>query len=107
MAADKKSCSKAIIDDSLQGIKNQLSLLFVNQIDDISATQINFLKAVLNGETSFSSQEVLKNYRLGTSANLKKIKSALLSKEIIDIQGKTIEILDPVFKLWLTEDVFA
>lgn len=103
----KTSCSKAIIDDSLQGIKNQLSLLFVGQIEDMSATQINFLKAVLNGETTFSSQEVLKNYRLGTSANLKKIKTALLSKEIIDIQGKTIEILDPIFKLWLTEDLFA
>jgi hypothetical protein len=103
----KTSGSKAIIDDALQGIKNQLSLLFVSQIEDMSTTQINFLKAVSNGETAFSSQEVLKKYRLGTSANLKKIKTALLSKEIIDIQGKTIEILDPVFKLWLTEDVFA
>ncbi|GHT60600.1 hypothetical protein AGMMS50239_09870 [Bacteroidia bacterium] len=102
----KTSCSKAIIDDSLQGIKNQLSLLFVGQVEEMSTTQINFLKAVLNGETSFSSQEVLKNYRLGTSANLKKIKAALLSKEIIDIQGKKIEVLDPIFKLWLMEDYF-
>jgi AAA+ ATPase superfamily predicted ATPase len=102
----KTSCSKAIINDSLQSIKNQLSLLFVNQIDDMRTTQINFLKAVLNGETSFSSQEVLKNYKLGTSANLKKIKNMLLSKEIIDIQDKTITLLDPVFKLWLTEDYF-
>ena len=102
----KTSCSKAIIDDSLQGIKNQLSLLFVSQIEGMTATQINFLKAVLNGETTFSSQEVLKNYRLGTSPNLKKIKAALLSKEIIDIQGKKIDILDPVFKLWLVEEYF-
>jgi AAA+ ATPase superfamily predicted ATPase len=102
----KSSCSKAIIDDSLQGIKNQLSLLFVGQIEGMTATQINFLKAVLNGETTFSSQEVLKNYRLGTSPNLKKIKTALLSKEIVDIQGKKIEILDPVFKLWLVEEYF-
>ncbi|MDR1610346.1 MAG: ATPase [Candidatus Symbiothrix sp.] len=102
----KTSCSKAIIDDSLQGIKNQLSLLFVGQIEEMATTQINFLKAVLNGETSFSSQEVLKNYRLGASANLKKIKAALLSKEIIDIQGKKVEILDPMFKLWLVEDYF-
>ncbi|GHT60518.1 hypothetical protein FACS189451_00690 [Bacteroidia bacterium] len=102
----KTSCSKAIVDDSLQGIKNQLSLLFVGLIEEITATQINFLKAVLNGETIFTSQEVLKNYRLGTSGNLKKIKTALLSKEIIDIQGKKIEILDPVFKLWLVEDYF-
>ena len=102
----KTSCSKAIIDDSLQGIKNQLSLLFVGQVEGMTATQINFLRAVLNGETTFSSQEVLKNYRLGTSANLNKIKSALLSREIIDIQGKKIEILDPIFKLWLVEDLF-
>ena len=102
----KTSCSKPIIDDSLQGIKNQLSLLFVGQIEGMTATQINFLKAVLNGETTFTSQEVLKNYRLGTSANLNKIKTALLSKEIIDIQSKKIEILDPMFKLWLVEDYF-
>jgi len=102
----KTSCSKAVIDNSLQGIKNQLSLLFVGQIEGMTATQINFLRAVLSGETTFSSQEVLTNYRLGTSANLNKIKAALLSKEIIDIQGKKIEVLDPMFKLWLVEDVF-
>jgi len=90
----------------LQGIKNQLSLLFVGQIEGMTATQVNFLRAVLNGETNFSSQEVLKNYRLGASSNLKKIKAALLSKEIIDIQGKKVDILDPVFKLWLVEDLF-
>ena len=30
----------------------------------------------------------------------------LLSKEIIDITLKHIEIQDPVFKLWLKEDYF-
>jgi len=102
----KTSCSKAIIDDSLQSIKNQLSLLFVGQIETMTATQINFLKAVLDGETAFSSQENLQKYRLGSSANLKNIKNALVSREIIDIFAKKIEILDPIFKLWLKEDFF-
>jgi hypothetical protein len=99
-------CTKAIIDGSLQSIKNQLSLLYVSQIEEMATTQINFLKAVLNGETLFSSQNVLKNYRLGTSSNLKKIKTALSSKEVIDIQHNKVSILDPVFKLWLKEDYF-
>lgn len=99
-------CTEGIIDSSLHGIKNQLSLLFVGQIGELSTTQINFLKAVLHGETSFSSQEVLKNYRLGTSSNVTKIKAALSSKEIIDIQGTKVEILDPLFALWLREDYF-
>jgi AAA+ ATPase superfamily predicted ATPase len=102
----KTSCSKNIIDESLQGIKNQLSLLFVGQVETMTSTQLNFLKAVIDGETAFSSQENLKKYRLGSSANLKNIKNALISREIIDISAQKVDILDPIFKLWLQEDFF-
>ena len=102
----KTSCSKICIDESLQGIKNQLSLLFVGQIESMTSTQINFLKAVLEGETAFTSQQNLKKYRLGSSANLKKIKKMLISREIIDIYAQKVDILDPIFKLWLKEDFF-
>ncbi|MDR1112713.1 MAG: ATPase [Bacteroidales bacterium] len=102
----KTSCAIKIIDDALQGIKNQLDLLFVSQIEALSTTQINFLKAVLQGKTLLTSNEVLKQYKLGTSANVGRIKNTLMSKEIIDINGKQVEILDPIFKLWLKEDYF-
>jgi hypothetical protein len=102
----KTACSKTIIDESLQSIKNQLSLLFVGQIGAMTSTQLNFLKATLDGETAFSSQENLKKYRLGSSANLKKIKKALISREIIDIHTLSVTVLDPIFKLWLKEDYF-
>ena len=100
------SCSETIIEESLQSIKNQLSLLFVGQIESMASTQINFLKAVLDGETAFTSQENLKKYRLGSSANVKTIKNALTSREVIDISTQKVEILDPIFKLWLKEDFF-
>jgi len=99
-------CSEAIIDDSLQSIKNQLSLLFVSLMEAMTGTQINFLKAVLDGETAFTSQENLKKYRLGSSANLKKIKNTLIAREIIDITIGKVVILDPIFELWLKEDIF-
>ena len=102
----KKECSKDIILESLQSIKNQLSLLFVGQIETLATTHINFLKAVIEGETLFASQENLKKYSLGSSANLKKIKSALVAREIIDIAAKKVNILDPIFKIWLKEDFF-
>jgi len=100
------SCNKTIIYEALQGIKNQLSLLFVGQIETMTSTQINFLKAVLDGETAFTSQENLQKYRLGTSANIKKIKNTLLFREIIDISAQKVDILDPIFKLWLKEEYF-
>jgi hypothetical protein len=101
----KTACSIPIIDDSLQSIKNQLSLLFVGLTEMLTATQLYFLQAILDGETVFG-QENLKKYRLGTSANIIRIKNTLLSKEIIDITAKNIEIQDPVFKLWLKEEYF-
>ena len=99
-------CSKTIIDDSLQTLKNQLSLLFSGLSETLTATQLNFLKALLDGITSFG-QENLQKYNLGTSANILKIKDALLNKEIIDITPKKIDIQDPVFALWLKEDYFT
>ena len=38
----KMSCSKEIIGEALQSIKNQLSLLFVGQIETLTSKQINF-----------------------------------------------------------------
>jgi hypothetical protein len=94
----KKTCNIQIIDNSLESIKDQLSLLFISQIEGMTTTQINFLKAVLCNETSFTAQKILKKYQLGTSANIGRIKNTLLTKEIIDIQQNKVEILDPMFK---------
>jgi len=101
----KTTCSISIIDDSLQSIKNQLSLLFIGLAESLTATQLYFLRAILAGETAFG-QENLQKYRLGTSANIIRIKDALQSKEIIDITAKNIEVQDPIFKLWLKEEYF-
>jgi hypothetical protein len=39
---------------------------------------------------------------LGTSANIKNLKKALLEKDLIDIlPKKKIELQDPIFLLWL------
>jgi hypothetical protein len=71
----------------------------------LTTTQLYFLRAIIDGETVFG-QENLSKYRLGTSANVIRIKDALLSREIIDITAKNIEIQDPIFKLWLKEEYF-
>ncbi len=94
-------CSKEDIDDAFNGLEAQLALVFSLMLDSLTPSQIGFLRAVANGETMLSSQEVLNKYRLGSSANITSIKQALEKKEIIDIQPSTINIQDPVFKHWL------
>jgi len=100
------NCNIEIVKDALDNLVNQLSLLFINIIESISTTQINFLKALLSKEMQLSSQETLKKYKLGTSANVIRIKKALLEREIIDITGDKINIQDPMFSHWLRKYYF-
>ena len=81
-------------------------MLFQNLTDGLSNTQVNFLKALINDVEKFSSQAVILEYGLGTSANITKIKKMLISKEIIDAEGGRITFLDPLYKAWLKEYYF-
>jgi hypothetical protein len=47
-----------------------------------------------------SAAETVQKYQLGTSANVNRIKAALVNKEVLDITSQKIEIIDPLFKLW-------
>ncbi|MDY4627409.1 MAG: hypothetical protein SO440_00660 [Prevotella sp.] len=76
-------------------------MLFSNIIDNLTAKQIAFLQAIANGEKNFSSCEVLSRYDLGTSANIKNLRKALLDKDLIDILPDSTVIQDPVFSFWL------
>lgn len=97
-----KKCSGTIVEDSFLGVVGQLSLLFTNILDTLTPKQINFLLAVANKESNFSSKEVLQKYKLGTSANIKNLKKAALEKDLIDIiPGERIELQDPLFEYWL------
>ncbi|MDR0895236.1 MAG: ATPase [Prevotellaceae bacterium] len=92
-----------IVNAAFHSLIDQLSLLFSNLIDTLTPRQINFLLAVADGVTNFSSREALIRYQLGTSANIKNLKKAALEKDLIDIlPGNHIELQDPAFEYWLT-----
>jgi predicted ATP-dependent endonuclease of OLD family len=95
-------CSEEIVKSACNSIVAQLSLLFSNLMDSLTPKQINFLYAIVDGVDNFSSTEVLKKYSLGTSANIKNLRNALVSRDIVDLMpGKKMEIQDPMFVLWL------
>ncbi|HEX2968841.1 MAG TPA: ATPase [Bacteroidales bacterium] len=102
----EKACNPDIIRASFGDIVLQLSLLYQNLTDNFSTTQLNLLKALLNDEEQLSSQKIIQEYGLGTSANVTKIKKTLSDKEIIDLQNDKISFLDPLYKYWLKEYFF-
>jgi len=98
------TCSEDIVFTAWDSLQDQLSLLFQNLTDSLSPTQLNFLKALSDNQTQMTSKTVIDTYRLGTPGNVKKIKEALENREIIDLSGKTISFLDPLYEAWLKRD---
>jgi len=101
-----KNCKSKIIQQAFDDLIMQLSMLFQILTDDLSMKQISFLNALINKEEHVTSQSVLKKYNLGTSANVVKMRRKLHDREIIDIIGKKIEFMDPLYKYWLKKHYF-
>ncbi len=103
----KTQVTERILNESINDILLQNSLLFEKEVENLSTTQLNFLKAITNDiKSNLSSSEVIKEYKLGTSGNVIKIKNALIKKEVIEIMKNGPIILDPAFELWLKQFYF-
>jgi AAA+ ATPase superfamily predicted ATPase len=97
----KGTCNLQNILSAHESISQQLSLLFQMITDDLTTTHVNFLKAVIENQQQLSSKKTIDQYRLGTSANVIRIRKALMDKEIIDDMGKGLFLLDPMYAYWL------
>lgn len=89
-----------MFDQAVNELLSQNSLLYQVEIETLTNSQINFLKAVADGVEKLSTAEVIHKYKLNSSANVSRIKRALEKKEIIDTLNKKIKFIDPVFELW-------
>lgn len=74
--------------------------MFQNDTENLSATQIEMLKAIANGEQHFSSQDVKRNYNLGNPNTIVKNKKTLQNKDIIELQKGNFDFVDPIYRLW-------
>lgn len=97
--------SDAAIDEAVNDLIDQNSILFLQQTEGLSAYQINFLKALAAGETGdFTSSAILQKYNLGSKSNISRIQETLIKKELIEKTGRTVTLADPVLKLWLLRE---
>lgn len=81
---------------------------FVSIMNDLTTFQVSLLKAILDGYTKFSTAEVIRKYSLNSSANVRRLKDALMKKEILTFEGTDERpvILDPLFEYWLKNNYF-
>ena len=85
------------------GLKQVLNIntpMFQNDTENLSSTQIEMLKAIVNGEQHFSSQVVKQIYNLGNPNTIVKNKKTLQNKDIIEKNKDGFSFVDPIYRLW-------
>lgn len=101
-----ESVDENILASALNDLLDQNNMLYQRETERLSETQLNFMKALASGVTDgFSNKEIIQKYKLGTSANVSKMKKALVDKEFIEVTGKSASFLDPAFELWFIREL--
>ena len=102
----KKKATKREVQLAFSELIDANSPLYMREVEGLSVTQLNFLKAVAKKEDKLSSMEMLLKYRLGTSANVVKNKAILLKADILDEFNGKLSFLDPAFEYWFLRQYF-
>lgn len=101
-----KEATRQELEAAFQDIIDQNTPLFEKQTESLTSFQMNFLRAIIDGvHSEFTTQEVMRKYQLGSSANVSIIKRALIKKELIEIDKRKAVIPDPIMKVWLKREL--
>ena len=75
--------------------------LYMQQIEPLSAYQMNLLRAIVSGiHTGFNEKKVRANFDLGSPSNLVRLRDALIERDLIYSEMRQLYTTDPVFDLW-------
>jgi hypothetical protein len=94
-----------IFQQSISELLAQCSPLFIQQIQGLTTYQMNLIRCLCQGvRKDFTSKDVLETYQLGSKSNISRLKKTLVEKEIIEEEGDTITLADPIFELWFKRE---
>ncbi len=97
----EKAVTLQSLDLAMRELIGQGLPFYQRMFESLSNMQINLMHALVSGDPRpMNSHVFLRDYRLNSSANVTRALQGLEEKEIIDRFGKSIEIMDPGFRLW-------
>lgn len=106
-ALSKGYISELTLNDALSCLTAIHEPAFIRIMEDLTDFQKRLLKAILDGNTRFSAVDIIEKYGLNSSANVKRVKEALMKKEVIAFRGKEEPFIqDPLFEYWLVNKYF-
>lgn len=102
----KEECDVATVMEAHRSLVEQLSLLFVTITETLTTQQLNYLRALIAGESRLNSTEVMHRYHITSTTSISRSKEALIKRDIIDNIAGKITLQDPIYAHWLKQTYF-
>ena len=88
----------------LRQLVNTNSPMFMSDREALAPSQIEMLRAIKDGVQQLSSTEAKRSYALGNPNTISKNKKVLKDKDIIEERRGKLVFVDPVYRLWFSQD---
>ena len=88
----------------LRQLINTNSPMFLSDTESLAPSQIEMLRAIKDGVQQLSSVEAKNTYALGNPNTISKNKKVLKEKDIIEERKGKLVFVDPVYRLWFSQD---
>ncbi len=80
---------------------------FLSIVSNLTTHQISLLRATVEGNIRFSSADIIRKYGLNSSANVKRVKDALMKKEVLTFDENDVPSFeDSLFEYWVKKYYF-
>ena len=90
------------------GLRQMLNIntpMFQNDTDQLTSSQKEMLRAIAQGEQRLSSVDVKQRYALGNPNTINRNKKTLKEKDFIEDQDGKLAFVDPVYRLWIRQEI--
>lgn len=94
------------LSEALDELIGANSPLYQKDVEILSVTRLNLLKAIGKGERQLTSVRVMDEFKLGTPRNVCLNLNNLINADIVHKTGDGMEFLDPAFELWFKSIYF-
>ena len=99
-------CTCDIIKEAYEALLDQLDMVFSALTNTLTDQQICYVKAIVSGEKTISTADVLHRYGISSATSASRSKTALLQRDMIDIRDGAAMIQDPIYASWLKNRYF-
>lgn len=106
MAETEIEVNEESFTEGFNALLEQNSSLFIQQTEELTTYQLNFIRLLCNGiHSGFNTQSVVEQYSLGSKSNVDRIKKCLIDRELITIEKEGVFLADCVFELWFKREM--